>query len=174
MRRPVMSELVIDALPEIERGAVINLARIYLYAIKRKMDRDVSSERTFTSRADKLFFLCEVAWEMIRTNQLSLNYKEFPERLRSCFGPAVQNSKDLDYWEQDMRNQSMLVRNSRGDYGPSHKSLLEFLIAFRFAAELGLLEGDFLRLIPGAEKTDGESYSWSRYFASRSEESQTA
>ncbi|CAM5346577.1 NACHT domain-containing protein OS=Streptomyces rimosus subsp. rimosus (strain ATCC/ DSM 40260 / JCM 4667 / NRRL 2234) OX=1265868 GN=SRIM_020230 PE=4 SV=1 [Streptomyces rimosus subsp. rimosus] len=170
MRRPVMSELVIDALPEIERGAVINLARIYLYAIKRKMDRDVSSERTFTSRADKLFFLCEVAWEMIRTNQLSLNYKEFPERLRSCFGPAVQNSKDLDYWEQDMRNQSMLVRNSRGDYGPSHKSLLEFLIAFRFAAELGLLEGDFLRLIPGAEKTDGESYSWSRYFASRSED----
>lgn len=170
MRRPVMSELVIDALPEIEQGAVINLARIYLYAIKRKMDRDVSNERTFTSRADKLFFLCEVAWEMIRTNQLTLNYRDFPDRLRACFGPIVENSKDLDYWEQDMRNQSMLVRNSRGDYGPSHKSLLEFLIAFRFAAELGLLGGDFLRLIPGAEETSGERYSWSNYFASRSED----
>ncbi|MEV7409155.1 NACHT domain-containing protein [Streptomyces althioticus] len=168
MRRPVMSELVIDALPEIEQGAVINLARIYLYAIKRKMDRDVSSQRTFTSRADKLFFLCEVAWEMIRTNQLTLNYRDFPDRLRACFGPIVENSKDLDYWEQDMRNQSMLVRNSQGDYGPSHKSLLEFLTAFRFAAELGLLEGDFLRLIPGAEQEHGQHYSWSSYFSSRS------
>lgn len=170
MRRPVMSELVIDALPEIEQGAAINLARIYLYAIKRKMDRDVSNQRTFTSRADKLFFLCEVAWEMIRTNQLTLNYRDFPDRLRACFGSIVENSKDLDYWEQDMRNQSMLVRNSRGDYGPSHKSLLEFLIAFRFAAELGLLEGDFLRLIPGAEEASGEHYSWSNYFASRGED----
>lgn len=170
MRRPVMSELVIDALPEIEQGATINLARIYLYAIKRKMDRDVTSERTFTSRADKLFFLCEVAWEMIRTNQLSLNYKDFPEKLRACFGSVVENVQDLDYWEQDMRNQSMLVRNSRGDYGPSHKSLLEFLIAFRFAAELGLLEGDYLRLIPGAEKRDGKSYSWSEYFTLRGED----
>ncbi|MEU5953535.1 NACHT domain-containing protein [Streptomyces sp. NPDC047525] len=169
MRRPVMSELVIDALPEIEQGAVINLARIYLYAIKRKMDRDVSSERTFTSRADKLFFLCEVAWEMIRTNQLSLNYKDFPAKLRACFGSVVENSQDLDFWEQDMRNQSMLVRNSRGDYGPSHKSLLEFLIAFRFAAELGLLEGDFLKLIPGAEKDNGKRYSWSEYFTLRSD-----
>ncbi|MDX2402371.1 NACHT domain-containing protein [Streptomyces microflavus] len=170
MRRPVMSELVIDALPEIERGATINLARIYLYAIKRKMDRDVSSERTFTSRADKLFFLCEVAWEMIRTNELSLNYKDFPEKLRACFGPVVENSQDLDYWEQDMRNQSMLVRNSRGDYGPSHKSLLEFLIAFRFAAELGLLEEDFLRLIPGVERQNANQYSWSRYFTMRGED----
>ncbi|WP_159073550.1 NACHT domain-containing protein [Streptomyces sp. RTd22] len=168
MRRPVMSELVIDALPEIEQGAAVNLARIYLYAIKRKMDRDVSSERTFTSRADKLFFLCEVAWEMIRTNRLSLNYRDFPEKLRMCFGTVVENSKDLDYWEQDMRNQGMLVRNAAGDYGPSHKSLLEFLAAFRFAGELGLLDGDFLRLIPGAEASRGESYSWSEYFSSRS------
>ncbi|WP_329306490.1 NACHT domain-containing protein [Streptomyces sp. NBC_01260] len=169
MRRPVMSELVIDALPEIEQGAVINLARIYLYAIKRKMDRDVSNERTFTSRADKLFFLCEVAWEMIHTNQLSLNYRDFPDRLRACFGSVVENSKDLDYWEQDMRNQSMLVRNSSGDYGPSHKSLLEFLVAFRFAAELGLLEGDFLHLISGPDESNGERLSWSEYFASRGE-----
>ncbi|MFD6550064.1 NACHT domain-containing protein [Streptomyces sp. NPDC058398] len=170
MRRPVMSELVIDALPEIEQGAAVNLARIYLYAIKRKMDRDVSSERTFTSRADKLFFLCEVAWEMIRTNQLSLNYREFPEKLRTCFGSVVENSTDLDYWEQDMRNQGMLVRNAAGDYGPSHKSLLEFLAAFRFAGELGLLAGDFLRLIPGAEASRGESYTWSEYFSSRGPE----
>ncbi|WP_405413843.1 NACHT domain-containing protein [Streptomyces rubiginosohelvolus] len=167
MRRPVMSELVIDALPEIESGAPINLTRIYLYAIKRKMDRDVTSRRTFTSRADKLFFLSEVASEMLRTNQLTLNYRDFPDRLRSCFGSAVENRKDLDYWEQDMRNQGMLVRNAEGDYGPSHKSLLEFLTAYKFAAELGLLAGTFLEMLPRSDDPAASAYSWSEYFSMR-------
>lgn len=167
MRRPVMSELVIDALPEIERGVEIDLARIYLYAIRRKMDRDISMERTFTSRGDKVYFLCELAEEMLSSNRLSLNYRDFPDRLRACFGPSVQSAKDLDYWEQDMRNQGMLVRNAEGDYGPSHKSLLEFLVAFKFAAELGLLSGDFLEMIPGAGADVGLRMSWSEYFASR-------
>lgn len=167
-----MSELVIDALPEIEQGAEIDLARIYLYAVQRKMDRDVSAERTFTSRGDKLLFLCEVAWEMLSTNRLTLNYRDFPDRLRSCFGSTVQSAKDLDYWEQDMRNQGMLVRNAEGDYGPSHKSLLEFLVALKFAAELGLLSGDFMKVIPaaGAAEAVTREWTWSRYFAARAED----
>ncbi|MGN5387461.1 NACHT domain-containing protein [Streptomyces sp. JL7001] len=167
MRRPVMSELVIDALPEIESGAPVNLTRIYLYAIRRKMDRDVTSNRTFTSRSDKLLFLSEISWEMLRANQLTLNYRDFPDRLRACFGSVVESAKDLDYWEQDMRNQGMLVRNAEGDYGPSHKSLLEFLAAYKHAAELGLLAGDFLGIIPRSGNSDAESYSWSEYFAHR-------
>lgn len=172
MGRPLMSELVIDALPEIEQGAEINLARIYLYAVQRKMDRDVSAERTFTSRGDKLLFLCEVAWEMLSTNRLSLNYRDFPDRLRSCFGSAVRSTKDLDYWEQDMRNQGMLVRDAEGDYGPSHKSLLEFLVALKFAAELGLLSGDFMKVIPASGSSDdlAREWTWSRYFAARGED----
>ncbi|MFJ8555093.1 NACHT domain-containing protein [Streptomyces sp. NPDC093676] len=168
MGRPGMSGLVVEALPEIERGADVDLARVYLYAIRRKLDRDMSEERTFTSRADKLFFLCEVAWEMLDSNRLSLNYRDFPDRLRSCFGPAVQSAKDLDYWEQDMRNQGMLVRNAEGDYGPSHKSLLEFLVAYKFAGELGLLSGDFLAMLPTSDTPDDDrEWTWSRYFAAR-------
>ncbi|MFD8597560.1 NACHT domain-containing protein [Kitasatospora sp. NPDC059646] len=168
MRRPLMSELVIDALPEIEQGAEVDLARIYLYAVRRKMDRDISAERTFTSRADKLYFLCEVAWEMLSTDRLSLNYRDFPARLRSYFGPVVRRDTDLDFWEQDMRNQGMLVRNAEGDYGPSHKSLLEFLVALKFAGELGLLTGDFLDAVRvGAPAGDGGSRSWSEHFSAR-------
>ncbi|MFF0390123.1 NACHT domain-containing protein [Kitasatospora sp. NPDC004615] len=173
MRRPVMSELVIDALPEIEQGAEIDLARIYLYAISRKMDRDIHAERTFTSRADKLYFLCEVAWKMLSEQKLSLNYRDFPEHLRSCFGSVVESAKDLDYWEQDMRNQGMFVRDAEGNYGPSHKSLLEFLVAFKFAGELGLLIDDFLAAVQPAEQpSDGveAEWTWSDYFASRSPE----
>ncbi|WP_406737792.1 NACHT domain-containing protein [Streptomyces sp. NBC_00853] len=167
MRRPVMSELVIDALPEIESGAPVNLTRVYLYAIKRKMDRDVTSQRTFTSRADKLFFLSEISWNMLRTNELTLNFRDFPDKLRDCFGPAVESSKDLDYWEQDMRSQGMLVRNAEGDYGPSHKSLLEFFTAYKYVAELGLLAGDYLGLIPRSSRDGADSHSWSEHFALR-------
>ncbi|MER5890582.1 pentapeptide repeat-containing protein [Streptomyces sp. NPDC001941] len=167
MRRPVMSELVLDALPEIERGAPIDLARIYLYAIRRKMDRDIEHERTFTSRADKLYFLCELAWEMLSSNRLTLNYRDFPEQLRRCFGPLVASQKDLDYWAYDMRNQSMLVRDAEGDYGPAHKSLLEFLVAYKLAAELGVLAGDFLSLLPVEPGPDAGERTWSGYFGGR-------
>ncbi|MGW8451013.1 NACHT domain-containing protein [Streptomyces niveus] len=167
MRRPVMSELVMDALPEIQDGAQVDLARIYLYAIRRKLDRDIEQERTFTSRADKLYFLCEVAWEMISSDRLALNYREFPDHLRRCFGAMVTSQKDLDYWEYDMRNQSMLVRNSEGDYGPAHKSLLEFLVAYKFAAELGVLGNDFLSLLREGGGTDGDERTWSHHFSER-------
>ncbi|MGW2058508.1 NACHT domain-containing protein [Streptomyces sp. NPDC001840] len=167
MRRPVMSELVMDALPEIQDGAQVDLARIYLYAIRRKLDRDIEHERTFTSRADKLYFLCEVAWEMLSSDRLALNYREFPDHLRRCFGAMVTSQKDLDYWEYDMRNQGMLVRNSEGDYGPAHKSLLEFLVAYKFAAELGVLGDDFLSLLRERDGTDGGERTWSDHFSER-------
>ncbi|HEY0698208.1 MAG TPA: pentapeptide repeat-containing protein, partial [Micromonospora sp.] len=174
LRRPVMSDLVLEAVPEIRAGDRIDLARVYLYAVRRKLDRDIKAERTFTSRADKLYFLCELAWEMLATNTLSMNYREFPDRLHAYFGSAVATAKDRDHWDHDMRAQTLLVRNADGDYSPAHKSLLEFFVALRFAAELGILSGDFLGLFQGDAPRTAESavdwadfaqeYRWSEYF----------
>jgi predicted NACHT family NTPase len=80
-----MTEYVIGALPDITEGKPIDLARVYLYSIQRKMERDIKAERTFTSLADKLYFLCELSWEMLSTDQMSLNYRDFRERLRRLF-----------------------------------------------------------------------------------------
>lgn len=66
-RRPVMIELILEAWPEIEAGKPVDISRVYLYAIRHKMERDIKSERTFTSMADKLYFLCELSWEMLST-----------------------------------------------------------------------------------------------------------
>lgn len=163
MRRPVMSELVIDALPEISSGSRIDMSRVYLYAVRRKISRDIQSERTFTSLEDKVFFLCELSWEMLSTHEMSLNYREFPERIRTCFGSVVKEQKDLDHWHHDMLGQSMLIRNSDGDYAPAHRSLLEFFVAYKFAAELGILNDDFHPLI---DRGEGETFvgAWSEYF----------
>lgn len=98
-RRPVMTELILEALPDIEAGKPVDMARVYLYAVRRKMERDIKSDRTFTSLADKLYFLCELSWEMLSSDEMSLNYKLFPDRIRRLFGVT---EKDLDHWHYDM------------------------------------------------------------------------
>ncbi|PAX52321.1 hypothetical protein CK510_19970 [Brunnivagina elsteri CCALA 953] len=168
--RPVMTELILEALPDIEEGKPVDMSRVYLYAVRRKMERDITAERTFTSLADKLYFLCELSWEMLSTNQLSLNYRLFPDRVRRLFGAVVREEKDLDHWKNDMLGQTMLIRNADGDYTPAHKSLLEFFVAYKFAAELGVLAPDFTELAQAQaqnclDKTIApEKYTWSSYF----------
>ncbi|MBD2565851.1 MULTISPECIES: WD40 domain-containing protein [Nostoc] len=168
-RRPLMTELILEALPDIEAGKPVDMSRVYLYAVWRKMERDIKAERTFTSLADKLYFLCELSWEMLSTDQMSLNYRLFPERIRRLFGSSVQEEKDLDHWHYDMMAQTMLVRNADGNYTPAHRSLLEFFVAYKFAAELGALTSDFTELAQAQSRLDSSAtsvdYTWSGYFS---------
>jgi predicted NACHT family NTPase len=168
-RRPVMTDLILEALPDIKAGKPVDMSRVYLYAVRRKMERDIKSERTFTSLADKLYFLCELSWEMLSTDQMSINYRLFPDRIRRLFGSVVQEEKDLDHWHYDMMGQTMLIRNSDGDYSPAHRSLLEFFVAYKFAAELGVLADNFIELAQAQSYLDAsaapENYTWSSYFA---------
>ena len=167
-RRPVMTDLIIEALPDIEAGKPVDMSRVYLYAVRRKMERDIKSERTFTSLADKLYFLCELAWEMLSTDQMSLNYRLFPDRIRQLFGDVVKEQKDLDHWHYDMMGQTMLVRNAEGDYTPAHRSLLEFFVAYKFAGELGILADDFVEVVreqfDGTNPVSEQLYKWGEYF----------
>ncbi|MFN9406289.1 MAG: WD40 repeat domain-containing protein, partial [Dolichospermum sp.] len=142
-RRPVMIDLIMEALPDIEAGKPVDISRVYLYAVRRKMERDIKADRTFTSMADKLYFLCELSWEMLSNDKMSLNYKEFPDRIRSCFSKEIQEQKDLDHWHYDMMGQTMLIRNAEGDYSPAHRSLLEFFVAYKLGRDLGILTADF-------------------------------
>ncbi|MBD2344908.1 caspase family protein [Anabaena subtropica] len=173
-RRPVMTELIIEALPEIEAGKPVDISRVYLYAVRHKMERDIKAERTFTSLADKLYFLCELSWEMLSKDQMSMNYKEFPDRIRGLFGSVVEEEKDLDHWHYDMMGQTMLIRNAEGDYSPAHRSLLEFFAAYKLVAELGVLAPDFTELAQAQSCLDktvsARDYTWSEYFQRQCQE----
>ncbi len=168
LRRAVMAEYVLEALPDLEQSEKIDISRVYLYAVKRKMERDIVTGRTFTSLADKLYFLCELAWEMLSEDKLSLNYRDFPDRLRVLFKDEVREKKHLDHWHYDMMGQTMLIRNDEGDYSPAHRSLLEFFVAYKFAAELGLLADDFLEMAQSQSGIDEslppQLYKWSDYW----------
>ena len=168
VRRPVMVDLVLDALPEIEAGKPVDMARVYLYAVTRKMENDIKSERTFTSLADKLYFLCELSWEMLSTDQMSLNYRAFPDRLKEMFPDRVKEENELDHWRYDMMGQTMLIRNSEGDYSPAHRSLLEFFAAYKIVASLGIMATDFTTVAQTQrylnESLPVQDYKWGTYF----------
>ncbi|MCP4296100.1 MAG: NACHT domain-containing protein, partial [Proteobacteria bacterium] len=171
--RPVMLEFILEALPDIEGGKPVDLSRIYLYAIQKKLERDFKSERTFTSMADKFYFMCELSWEMLTTEKMSLNYRLFPDRLRNLFGLSVSDEKDLDHWHYDMMGNTLLIRNDDGDYTPAHRSLLEFFVAFKAVAELGMLPPDFIVPVSLLSYTDNDrepvSSDWNTYFLRESD-----
>jgi hypothetical protein len=68
----------------------------------------------------------------------------------------------------------MLIRNSEGDYTPAHRSLLEFFVAYKFAAQLGALASDFTELAQAQsyinEGATPQNYSWSSYFRRQMDE----
>jgi WD40 repeat protein len=157
-QRPVMGQLLVAALGDLQRdlaaGKSIDLARVYFYAVRKKMETDIRSDRTFTSLADKTFFLGELAGAMYGQEKLSLHFSEFPEQLRSqSVGSAKSmfglEDRELDYWCYDMAGETLLIRDREGNYKFAHNSLREFFVAYKFAAELGLLHADFWGLVAG-------------------------
>ncbi len=175
-RRPVMVDLILAALPDIEAGKPVDMARVYLYAVTRKMEQDIKSERTFTSLADKLYFLCELSWKMISTNQMTLNYRAFPEELQQMFAERLEDEKELDHWRYDMMGQTMLIRNAEGDYSPAHRSLLEFFVAYKIVASIGAMAEDFTAVAREQshlldEAMPSRDYTWDGYFKRACDES---
>lgn len=141
-RRPVMVDLLLEAMPGLE-AETADLAKVYYEAVQRKMERDISLGRTFTSMADKMFFMCEISWEMLSTGELKINYKQIPERIREYFGPRVATAEE-DHWRHDLLSQTMLVRDDDGYYRPAHKSLIEFFSAYKLAAAIGALKDEYV------------------------------
>lgn len=139
-RKPVLTALLLAAIDEAGIDALDDQASIYLHATKALLLRNIDTERTFTTTADKLYFLCELAWEMIESNDLRVHYREIPERIRSYFGEQIEEDRELDHWDYDLRNQTLLHRNAAGYYEFAHKSLAEWFVALKFTAELGCLD----------------------------------
>jgi len=144
-KKPVLIELLLASMDEISKNVLENQAQIYLYATNKLLMRNIKTERTFTTTSDKLYFLCELAWEMIRNGQLRINYAEIPKRIGNYFGEKIKSPHELDNWDFDLRNQTLLHRDAAGYYEFAHKSLAEYFVAFKFAAELGILAPIFFQ-----------------------------
>jgi hypothetical protein len=143
IRKPVLVELLLASMDEVSIDILKNQAMVYLYATNKLLLRNISAEKTFTSTSDKLYFLCELAWEMIKSGELRIHYTEIPKRINEYFGEQIKDQHELDTWDYDLRNQTMLHRDAAGYYEFAHKSLAEYFVAFKFVAELGCLAQNF-------------------------------
>lgn len=142
-RKPVLVELLLAAIEDTGGDLLANQALVYLYATNKLILRNIDTKRTFTTTADKLFFLCELAWKMIESGELRIHYKDLPNRIQHHFSEKIKDAHELDHWEYDLRNQTLLRPDLSGYYEFSHKSLAEYFVAFKFAAELGCLSKPF-------------------------------
>jgi WD40 repeat protein len=142
-RKPVLIESLLAAMEEVDPGILENQSQVYLYATNKLLLRNIDTKRTFSTTADKLYFLCELALEMISTQVMQIHYKEIPARITGYFGKKIKDEHELDHWDFDLRSQTLLHRNAAGYYEFAHKSLAEYFVAFKFAAELGCLASPF-------------------------------
>lgn len=141
--KPVMIELLLVALDEVSSEKLENPAKVYLISTNKLLLRNISTEKTFTSTTEKLYFLCELAFEMMDTEELRIHYKNIPERIKNYFGKRIKGQHELDAWDYDLRNQTLLHRNASGSYEFAHKSLAEYFMAYKLSAEIGTLDSEY-------------------------------
>lgn len=142
-RKPVLIEFLLAAINEVSPDILENPAQVYLYSTNRLLLRNIDTKRTFTSTSDKLYFLCELAWDMIQNNEMQIHYANIPNQVLYYFGDKIKGKNDLDNWDFDLRAQTLLHRNVNGFYSFAHKSLMEYFVALKLSSELGCLAPAF-------------------------------
>jgi len=130
--KPILVELLLTVLDEVSPDALENKTQVYRYATEKLLLRNISTERTFTSTEDKVFFLEELAWEMLADDSLRIHFTDIPKHIKSYFGSKIVDQHELDMWDYDLRAQTLLHRDAAGYYEFAHKSLAEYFAAQRF------------------------------------------
>lgn len=159
-RRPVYVDLLLSVLGDINSKALQSPSHLYFHATNKLLLHQIETRRIFTTTADKLSFLCDLAWEMINSSNLRIHYRDIPEHLNHFFNERIRDKHEFDTWDYDLRTQTMLHRSAAGYYEFAHKSLAEYFVAFKFAVETGCLAPEFAQaadLLPAALPVAPES-----------------
>ena len=126
--RPVLLDMIAATLPHLTNPDEINLAKLY-----EQYTGDLMRRREFghsLSEAERRDFVHALAWEMHNDNRLSIPFSEFPPKVTARFGLQNDPSKAASF-EQDLRTQSYLDRDSAGNYKFAHLSMKEYFVALR-------------------------------------------
>lgn len=142
-RKPVMVELLLASLDETDAESLETQADVYLHATQRLLLRNIRASRTFTSTRAKLRFLCDLAWQMVRSGLFRVHFTEFPAHLRESFGDNMKDS-ELDYWKRDLQAQTMLHRDAIGNYQFMHRSVAEYFAALKLGLEARIVSGRYV------------------------------
>ncbi len=138
--KPIVLDVLLAALEDVRSVALKSPAHVYFHATNRWLLRAIEPSHTAISPADYLFFLCELAWEMVATGTLRMHETALPAHITAF---VVNRTIPQHLWDQDLEGQRLLYRNAAGYYTFAHKSLAEYLGAFKLAAAVGCLAPPF-------------------------------
>jgi formylglycine-generating enzyme required for sulfatase activity len=132
--RPVLLDMILQSLPELEPSNSINAAQLYDIYTDLWLDRDEQKGRTLITREHKSVFMQSLALEMRGREELKIHYSKLPKRVQEYF--KLEMAQEVDYFEHDIRTCSFLNRDDEGYYRFAHKSFQEFFIAQWLANKL--------------------------------------
>jgi len=128
--RPVLLDMIVKTLPEIQDASQINQATLYEAYVDALLKRRWSESTDHIPPEDRLFFVQELAWEMYTSQRLTIPFSEFPDRVAKYFG-LKDDPEGAAFFERDVRTQSYLVRDESGNYRFAHKSFMEYFVALK-------------------------------------------
>lgn len=137
-------QLLLAALQETSSNNLHHLSHIYLHASNKLLIRRMGTQRIFRSTQDKLYFLCELAWDMIYHHELRMKHRKILQHFRDFIHNSLKTQYERDTWDYDLLHQHMLQRSADGYYEFTNRNIAEYFVALKFAAELGCLDPAFL------------------------------
>lgn len=141
IRRPLLTDILIKTIPNLDADEPLNLAEIYRTFTTQVLQRNITTEKTFIDLSDKIFFLSELAWEMLygaEYPRLKIYFKEIPDKINNWF-PNVKSQPEIDHYAYDLQNQTLLNRTQDGNYEFAHKSYAEYFVALKLAFATGCI-----------------------------------
>jgi formylglycine-generating enzyme required for sulfatase activity len=128
-RRPVLLDMIVRTLSELQEGQTINAARLYQLYTDLWLEREMTRGRKLITSDERRLFAEELAMEMLRTGEMALHYSQIPSRVRDHF--HLEQADEIDYFAADVRTCNFLNRDEAGNYAFVHKSFMEFFAACR-------------------------------------------
>ena len=140
-KRPVLLELIAKYLPQlIEKGEKINASTLYQTTIREELKRRIKIGTTIIQRDDRIKLMKLLAAWMYNHDKLSVYYEDIPELLNLKAHFELKTSYDIEIHLNDFLTCSFLNRDTEGNYRFSHKSFVDFLVAWKFVEDI---EKDF-------------------------------
>jgi tetratricopeptide (TPR) repeat protein len=157
-RTPVLLEIIVKTISEI-RGLVthVNAAKLYQIYTDFWLDREYDDKgevRWLITRKDKELFVSELAWTMLKTDNLhpEIHFSQLSERVRGYFN--LEKASEIEYFSSDIRFCSYLIHSaSDGNYKFIHKSFMEYFSA-RYIYQALFVEKDISKIITDKPVTD--------------------
>ena len=135
-KRPVLLELITKHLSKLIKEENINASTLYRITIQDEIKRRLTIGKTVIQRDDRIKLMKLLAIWMYNSEKLSVEHELIPELLDLKNHFNLKTRTDIEYHLNDFLTCSFLNRDQIGNYHFSHKSFLDFLVAWKLVDDI--------------------------------------